>query len=742
MTSSTDTEKKQGRIAAILKWFRGPPGMRRVRTPTVLQMEAVECGAASLSMVLGYYGRYVPLETLRLDTGVSRDGTKATNILKAARNYGFVAKGFKKSPESLLQMRMPVIAFWNFNHFVVVEGFTKKHVFLNDPASGPRRVTKEDFDQGFTGVILALEPGPDFKPGGAPPNAWRGLWKRLRGLEFPLLFIACITVCLAFPGFIIPTFSRIFVDDILIGEKATWVKPLLFGMILTMLFRGLVTSIQQRFLLRLETRLSMSMSGNFLNHVLRLPLAFFTQRYAGEIADRVCINDRVAVLMSGELATNLLNMAMLILFVGVMFTYDIPLTIIVITLLAVNLIIMNSASRARDDNMQKLSREMGTLSGITSSGLMGIETIKAGGAEGEFFTRWSGTLSRVLNGLQETLHLNALLEIPTSFISALTTALVLGVGGIEVMNGRLTPGMLVAFQSLTGSIMTPFGQMMSLIEEFQEVKTGLTRLDDVLVQPVEGNPENSSFPSDASGGAPLQGNLEIRDLTFGYNRLDPPFIQNFSLTLTPGKRVALVGGSGSGKSTVAKLICGLYQQWSGDVLFDGRPRSSISRVDLTGGFSFVDQDIFLFEGTVRDNLTLWDSTLPESDMVRAARDAEIHEDIMARPGGYDGFTNEGGTNFSGGQRQRLEIARALAGNPAVLVLDEATSALDPTTEKLVDDHLRRRGCTCLIIAHRLSTIRDCDEIIVLESGKIVQRGTHKDLKAQEGRYRDLTGVEA
>ncbi len=752
MSETTDSVLSRS-LAWLSRMIFGLPGMRRARTPSVLQMEAVECGAAALAMQMGYYGRFVPLETLRQECGVSRDGTKATNILKVARKYGFVAKGFKKTPETILEMRMPVIVFWNFNHFVVVEGFSKSLVFLNDPAQGPRTVTPEEFDQAFSGVVLAIEPGPEFVRGGRPPSPWGALRRRLEGLSAALFFVILATLCLAVPGFVIPTFFRVFVDDILIGGKADWIKPLLFAMGVTLVFQGLTTSVQKRILTRLQTRLSLSMTGKFLHHVLRLPLSFFSQRYAGEISNRIAINDQISTMLSGELATQALNAATVVFFIGIMFSYDFVLTVIVIAMLLISILVVRIMSRPRDDMLRRLTRENGTLAGITIGGLVGIETIKAGGAESEFFGRWAGTLTRVMTGMQDTMRLNSLQQVPTSMLSSLTTVLVIGVGGLEVMNGKMTPGMLVAFQSLAGSVLGPFGQMLSLVEKFRQVQIGMARLDDVLIQPPDEQDALSAADTEAvvaPGGSRaaspartvLQGNLEMRNLNFGYNPLDPPFIENFSLSLTPGKRVAIVGGSGSGKSTIAKLVCGLYQPWSGEILFDGRPKREISKLDMAGGFAFVDQDIFLFSGTIRDNLSLWDPAMPENDLVQAARDAEIHDDISARAGAYDCPVSEGGTNFSGGQKQRLEIARALAGNPAVIVLDEATSALDPTTEKLVDDNIRRRGCTCLIVAHRLSTIRDCDEIIVMERGKIVQRGTHEELKSAEGPYADLIKVSA
>ncbi|RCK74078.1 MAG: Type I secretion system ATPase, LssB family LapB [Candidatus Ozemobacter sibiricus] len=719
----------------------GLPGYRRAVTPTVLQMEAVECGAAALAMIMGYYRRFVPLETLRQEAGVSRDGTKATNILKVARKYGFVAKGFKKEPATLLEMRMPVIVFWNFNHFLVVEGFTRHEVYLNDPAQGRRVVSHEEFDQGFTGVVLAIEPGPDFRPGGSLPSPWKALWRRLAGLWSALAFIVLVTLTLVVPGIIAPTYTRVFVDMVVIGGRFDWVKPLLVVMALAVAFQATVTAVQKWVLARLQQRISLSMTGRFFNHVLGLPLAFFTQRYAGEVSNRIGLNTTVAGLVTGELAAQSLNAAMVVFFLAVMFSYSVPLTIIVIAMMLISTLVVRLLAKKREEMVRRLSRENGQLAGITIGGLISIETIKASGAESDFFARWAGTLTRVQNGMQESARLSSIQQVPLGMISSLTNALILAVGGMAVVRGLLTPGMLVAYQTLTGSVLGPFNELLSLSEKFHQVKDGLNRLDDVLIQPVENTTADAAAGRTDRPVTVLRGHLEMRRLTFGYNPLDPPFIEDFSLTLTPGKRVALVGGSGSGKSTIAKLVCGLYQPWSGEVLFDGRPKQSIAKIDLASGFAFVDQDIFLFAGTVRENLSLWDASMPEADIIRAARDAEIHDDIVARQGAYDCPVAEGGTNFSGGQRQRLEIARALASNPAILVLDEATSALDPTTEKLVDDNIRRRGCTCLIVAHRLSTIRDCDEIIVMEWGRIVQRGTHDELIKVEGPYSRLIQVE-
>ena len=471
--------------------------------------------------------------------------------------------------------------------------------------------------------------------------------------------------------------------------------------------------------------------------MLRLPVPFFTQRYGGEIADRVRINDRIADLLSGALAANVLNVLMAGLYLALMLYYDVLLTLVAVAVAALNVLALRYVSRRRRDVNVRLLQEQAKLMGTSMAGLQTIETIKATGSESDFFSRWSGQLAKVMVAEQKMAVFNLGLGTVPPLLFALNSLAILGIGALRIMDGRLTIGMLVAFQSLMVSFIGPVNQLVGLGSTLQEVEGEMNRLDDVLRYPADPNLEHESLPADGSVPVKLSGCLELKDVTFGYSRLDPPLIENFSLSTRPGSRIALVGPSASGKTTVAKLVSGVYRPWSGEVLLDSRPRDQVPRAVITSSLAMVDQDFFLFEGTVRDVLTLWDATVPEEDVIRAAKDACIHEDIAARPGGYLSPVDEGGANFSGGQRQRLEIARALVANPSVLVLDEATSALDPVTEKRIDDNLRRRGCTCVVVAHRLSTIRDCDEIIVMDQGRIVQRGTHEVLQGADGLYRCL-----
>lgn len=721
-----------------------PNGGKRFKTPTILQMEATECGAASLAMILAHFKLWVPLEELRVACDVSRDGSKASNVLKAARRYGLTAKGYRSEPESLGQYPFPMIVFWNFNHFLVLEGIDRKRgkVWLNDPATGPRVVGLQEFDDCFTGVCLAFEPTPEFKRGGRAPSLVEPLKRRLQGSHGALSYVMLATLMLVLPGLVIPVFSKVFVDEILVADSSRWLMPLLIGMGMTALLNGVITWLQQINLSRLEIKLALNASAQFFWHVLRLPVGFFYQRYPGDIANRVAANDEVARLLSGQMANNVIGLVTVVFYAIVMLFYDVWLTVVAIGLALLNFVALKSVARQREDASRKLVNEQGKLAATSISGIQLIETLKSSGSESDFFGKWAGLQAKYLSAQQALTATTTLISAAPVLLSSLSTAAILAIGGFLVIDGSLTIGGLVAFQALMASFARPIEGLVGLGGELQTIKGSLARIDDVLKYPLDERMTETEqvFTTRTTIHAlpeKLRGHIELRELVFGYNRSEPPLIDGLNLTIEPGQRLALIGGSGSGKSTVAKVVSGLYRPWAGQVLFDGLSMVDLPHAWFASSVATVDQEIFLFSGTVRENISLWDPTVSEETITQALRDACILEAIEGRPERYDSKVAENGANFSGGQRQRLEIARALAVNPSVLILDEATSALDPVVEKRIDENLRRRGCTCLIIAHRLSTIRDCDEIIVLEKGQAVQRGRHEEMMDIDGPYRRL-----
>ena len=710
--------------------------IRRVRTPTIIQMEAVECGAAALGIILGFFGKWVKLEELRISCGVSRDGSKASNVLRAARSYGLESKGYQVEADKLRTFETPFVVFWNFHHFLVVEGFSRDKVHINDPGTGPRTISYQEFDNSYTGVALTFAPGSNFKSDGEQPSSWKSLLARLNGGGPALSLVMLASLFLVIPSLVVPAFNRIYIDRVLTDGFTEWIGPLILFMVGTAIAAMALTSLQQQYLLRLETRMTLGSSSNFIRHVLRLPVSFFSQRQPADVSSRIQSNDTVAQLLSRDLATSVISAVLVIFDAGFMFTYDPVLTILSAVFMALNIVILRVVARTRVDATRRLHQDQGRLVGTTYNGLQMIETLKATGTENDFFARWSGFQTKVSNGQQKLGLSNQILEVVPVLLVSLLTVLVLWIGSDQVISGTLTVGALVAFQGLLSSFTRPVQQLTQIGQKLQDVSADLNRLNDVENYAIA--PKFNIVPNVSQGK--LAGSIELGSISFGYSALAAPLIEDFSISISPGQRVALVGGSGSGKSTLAKLISGLNDPWSGEIMFDGRPIGDFGRNVLSASISVVDQEIFLFEGTVRENLTLWDDSISDELLHQALHDACIFDDIMSKPGGLNHLVREAGRNLSGGQRQRLEIARALATDPRILILDEATSALDSATEQIIDDNLRRRGCTCVIVAHRLSTIRDADEIVVLEFGKVVERGRHEDMKDAGGAYSRLIGV--
>lgn len=715
---------------------------RPVKTPTILQMEALECGAAALAMVLAHHGLWLPLEELRVLCGVSRDGSKALNLLKAARSLGMEAKGQRREPAELAQLAVPAILFVNMNHFVVFEGVVKQGFRINDPANGRRVVSPEEFDGMFTGLLLVFTPGPDFQTGGKPQPLLPRLREMTRTSRRPIVLVWLAGALTALFLMLIPALQRLYLDKILIERLDAWVYPLLAVLGLMIPLLALLSYLRLTLIARIGARLSVVLSARLVWHVLRLPVSFFAQRYAGMVSSRIGLADVLAYDLSRLLAEVTVNLALLLFLTLLLLQYSPTLALICVGLSVVNVLLFRLLRDSLKEVSEKVAMAFVKMQSKVMQGLRMIETLKATGGDEQFFAKWSGLHTLFINAEQASVRRTALIAAMQALTATLTTAAVLVVGGYYTMIDNFTVGMLVAFSVIAGLFTQPVAALVNAATELQHQRGNLAQIDDTLRYP-----QALEFRAQAKATAPqraattrvkrLSGRVSLNGVAFGYAPLEPPLITDFSLEMTPGSRVALVGASGSGKSTIGRLVAGLMEPSAGEIRFDGVPMQDIARDILRNSLAVVDQEIVLFEGSVRDNITLWDSTMPRAQMVAAAEDAMVHDLIMSRAGGYDARIEENGRNLSGGQRQRLEIARALVGNPSILVLDEATSALDAPTEKAVMDNLLRRGCTCLIIAHRLSSIRDCDEIIVLDRGRILQRGAHDRLIAEDGPYRRL-----
>lgn len=704
-----------------------------------MQMEALECGAASLAMILAYHGKWLPLEQIRSDCGVSRDGSTAKNIAKAAKGYGLSVKAYRYEPGDLKEVSSyPCIIHWNFNHFVVLCGFKGDKAIINDPARGRYCASPEELDTSFTGICLCFEPTEHFVKEGSKKNIVSYAIARMSESASASLLLVFASLLVSIIGIVYLAMSRTFVDVLLTGKNDSWLVPFTVIFAALGLMQMIVLAVKESSSFRINGSFAATGSVNFMWKLLHLPMEFFSQRMAADLQLRMQSNTQIAKIIVTTLAPLLLDAVMMLVYLFVMLRYSVVLTMIGITAVLMNLAVCSYITHKRTNILRVMLRDEGNLASSTVSGIEMIETIKATGAENGFFEKWSGYQASMNAKEVEYLEINCRIGIVPQLIVTLTDVIVLVTGVALSINGSFTPGMLLAFQGILSAFTLPANQLMSAGQTLQELQCDIERVEDVMKYP-----DGQMMPDDIVSEEydKLSGVIELRNITFGYSKLAQPLVVDFNLSVKPGQKIAIVGSSGCGKSTMAKLISGLYKPWSGEILFDGKRLDEIDRAVFTGSVAVVDQDIILFEDTIANNIKMWDSSIEDFEMIMAARDAKIHSDIIARNGGYNYRIYEGGKDFSGGQKQRLEIARVLAQDPTIIIMDEATSALDAKTEYEVVKSITERGITCIVIAHRLSTIRDCDEILVMEKGRIIERGTHDVLYQQGGYYTKLISNE-
>ena len=701
----------------------------RHRVPFIPQMEAVECGAASLAMVMAYHGHHAPLSEVRQACGVSRDGATARNIVVAARTYGLVPSARRLEPADLAAFDGPAILHWEMNHFVVLERWTPERVVILDPAEGRRIVTPESFDGSFTGIAIEFSRGASFAPRPKERVSRARYLGLLSGAGHALAMVVVASLALDLLAVVIPLATQLAIDDVIGRHRVDWLSLVGVSAAALVTFSAAWSLLRAQLAVRIRGRLDLSMTQQFVAHLLDLPVPFFAQRTVADLMSRVQSNKSIRDVLAGQSITLLSDGAMLLAYLGLIFAYDVGLTLIVLaaaaSYVAIFLLARPSLQARTDDAQRKDVRATSALLQI----LRGMSTLKSAGVERASRVQWRNAWIASLNAGGEVAERQQTVTATLSMVQLLVPIAVLLVGGRRVLAGALTPGHLVGFQMLAAGFLLPLQGVIETLLRLQIVPVLFGRMDDVL----------QSAP-EASGGtkAPrLSGAITLEGVSFRYSPTAQPVLSSISMHIEAGTKVALVGPSGSGKSTLARLLLGLYPASEGRILLDGHDLADLDAASVRRQIGVVLQETALFEGTVADNLGIFYPHAPREQLVHAARVAQIHDDILALPRGYDTRISSGGGALSGGQRQRLALARAIVHRPPVMILDEATSALDSVTESAIEKYLSTRACTRIVIAHRMSTVRDADTIFVLSGGEIVDRGRHDELLARGGLYARL-----
>jgi len=702
------------------------------KVPMILQMEACECGAASLGMILSYYGRRLPLEQLRIDCGVSSNGSNLSLIKAAAERNGLIARAYKMEPSAVRQAPFPVIIHWNTTHFVVLCGFNKRGAVIADPACGMVNVTPEDFSKSFTGIVMTFEKSETFSRLNYKKGA-NFISVHVKKFIPSLIFSIIVGTILSVFRFLVPFFDTAFIDKILIDRKTAELPVLIIFMIICMMFISISGALGSYLHNDLEKKLSLVINSDFMLKMTKLPIIFFTQRNPGELTNRQHGNLKIAENLCFVLISIIVNVFFGVIYVVGFFLFDLKIGIVGLFSVALNVTVILISANRLDRNTVLFMRNDGVLRGGVSAAIDMIETTKSCGCEDSIFERIMGAAAKNYTVSSKMEMISTYATTSLSLINNLINALLLTLGIGYVISGKLTIGVLIAISGLLSVFLGSLNEVSTMSLSMRSLKGNIEAANDAMNYASDGGFLENIEEQTRS----INGDIQIEDLSFSYGLYAPPVIKNLSLGFGKGESVAIVGKSGSGKSTLLKLLMGLYSPTSGKILYSGNERFEFSKEYFYFRIAIVDQNIRMFEGTVLDNISMFDKDISYEEAVEAAKIACIHNVIINRESAYYASVLENGKNFSGGQRQRIEIARALAKKPEILILDEATSALDDSTEAMVMENIKAKNITLIIISHRLSTIRNCNKIVVLNNGEIFEQGSHEGLIKADGIYKKL-----